>query len=76
MAPNTVDLIYGKSININSKLDYAQICFDYIHHNPVKAGLVVEITDWLFSSARDYFETREGDLVNKTRALEFIEIKR
>jgi hypothetical protein len=27
---------------------------DYIHENPVKAGLVENPSDWLMSSARDY----------------------
>jgi putative transposase len=28
---------------------------NYIHNNPVRAGLVKEITDWKFSSARNYY---------------------
>ena len=28
---------------------------NYIHNNPVKAGLVDEITKWPYSSARNYF---------------------
>jgi len=28
---------------------------NYIHYNPVKAGLVEEMTDWKYSSARNYF---------------------
>jgi REP element-mobilizing transposase RayT len=28
---------------------------NYIHNNPVNAGLVKEITDWKFSSARNYY---------------------
>ena len=28
---------------------------DYIHKNPVKAGLVENITDWKYSSARNYY---------------------
>jgi hypothetical protein len=27
---------------------------DYLHHNPVRAGLVEEPGDWLYSSARGY----------------------
>jgi putative transposase len=27
---------------------------DYIHHNPVRAGLVEKAEDWLYSSARNY----------------------
>jgi len=28
---------------------------NYIHDNPVRAGLADEVTDWLYSSARDYY---------------------
>ncbi len=42
-----------------------QICFNYIHNNPVKAGLVTFATDWEFSSARDIAELRAGSLINK-----------
>ncbi len=45
--------------------EYPHICFHYIHQNPVKAGLVKQITDWEYSSARDYAELRQGKLVNK-----------
>jgi putative transposase len=27
---------------------------DYLHHNPVRAGLVVRAEDWYYSSARNY----------------------
>jgi REP element-mobilizing transposase RayT len=27
---------------------------EYLHHNPVRAGLVAQAEDWLYSSARDY----------------------
>ena len=36
---------------------------DYIHNNPVEAGVVEEPQHYLFSSARDYCENRKG-LVN------------
>lgn len=32
-----------------------KIKIDYIHNNPVKAGLVENITDWNYSSARNYY---------------------
>jgi len=50
---------------------YPKVCFDYIHKNPVSAGLVKQITDWEYSSARDYFGRRDGSLVNKQIAIEF-----
>lgn len=33
---------------------------DYIHNNPVVAGIVDEPQHYLLSSARDYFENRKG----------------
>ena len=49
---------------INAK-EYPQICFNYIHNNPVKAWLVDAPDEWEFSSFREFFG---GEiLVNKTR---------
>ena len=62
-------------IKINTKnpeLQYPQICFNYIHQNPVKAGLVQNAVDWEFSSARDYAALRTGNLVNKRLARGYI----
>lgn len=44
---------------------YLHTCFRYIHHNPVKAGLVEKETDWEFSSARDFTFLRDGTLINR-----------
>jgi REP element-mobilizing transposase RayT len=35
---------------------------DYIHENPVKAGLVRQATDWRFSSARDWLLDEVGEI--------------
>ena len=60
-------------INVQHPEDqYPQICFNYIHQNPVKAGLVSVETDWEFSSARDYAGMRNGQLINKKAALKYI----
>jgi putative transposase len=60
-------------INIqNPEEQYPQICFDYIHQNPVKAKLVKNITDWQFSSAMDYAGIRDGKLVDKEIAHRYV----
>jgi putative transposase len=51
---------------------YPQVCFDYIHQNPVKAGLVNSAVEWEFSSAGDYAGLRNGKLVNKLVANEYV----
>jgi putative transposase len=53
---------------------YPQICFEYIHQNPVKASLVKNAEDWEFSSYRDYYGDRKGTLANKEAAQKYISI--
>ena len=33
---------------------------DYLHKNPVRAGIVNEAQDYVYSSAVDYYTTRKG----------------
>jgi putative transposase len=42
-----------------------QICFDYIHQNPVEAGLVALAVDWEWSSAKTYIQGGEDIISNK-----------
>lgn len=53
---------------------YPQVLFNYIHQNPVKAGLVRNEVDWEFSSALDYAGYRNGTLINKKVAAEYVNI--
>ena len=43
---------------------YPQVCFDYIHNNPVAANIVKAPQDWEFSSFRDVVGLRNGTLVD------------
>ncbi len=62
-------------INIkNPEKQYPQECFNYIHHNPVKARLVKNAVDWEFSSAMDYAALRDGKLINKVVVEEYVKI--
>lgn len=58
-------------INIQDQVQYSQVCFDYIHQNPVKANLVNNTIDWEFSSAVDYAGSRDGKLINKKVVKEY-----
>lgn len=49
----------------NQRNEYPQICFNYIHLNPVNAYLVKKDTEWDFSSAKDYSGLRNGKLAIK-----------
>lgn len=44
--------------------DYPFVCFNYIHQNPLKAGLVKKMEDWKYSSFPDYLGNRNGTLCN------------
>ena len=57
----------------NPEKEYPLICFNYIHNNPVKANLVHKASDWEFSSAQDYAGIRNGMLINKELANEYID---
>ncbi len=42
--------------------NYPFICFQYIHQNPLKAGLVERMEEWEYSSFKDYLKIRNGSL--------------
>ena len=46
---------------------YPQVCFNYIHQNPVKAALVGRAEDWEFSSYTDLVGMRGGTLINREK---------
>jgi putative transposase len=73
ITPSFYNTNSGTQINIlNPEKQYPEICFHYIHQNPVVAKLVEKTTDWEFSSARDYAGLRNGKLVNKEIAKQYI----
>ncbi len=64
-----------KSKNLyDGKMNYAEQAFNYIHQNPVKAGLCDEMHDWEFSSYRDYAGLRNGKLCNKDLAVRLLNV--
>lgn len=57
--------MFGTVINTESNdVCYPQICFNYIHSNPVEANLVLQEEDWIYSSYRDFIGLRSGTLIN------------
>jgi putative transposase len=51
---------YDRQVICTTKVLIKKI--EYIHFNPVKAGLVARPQDWKWSSAGDYIEGRDGPL--------------
>ena len=74
ITPSFFNTAFGTQINVRiSEKEYPQACFNYIHQNPIKAKLVKHLEDWEFSSYPDYVALRNGQLINKERAAEFVE---
>jgi len=73
LTPSYFNTAFGAQINVRiPEREYPQACFKYIHQNPIMAKLVTKPEDWEFSSFADYFGDRNGKLVNRDRAGEFI----
>lgn len=71
--PSFIVKNYNAKIRINlSEHQYPQVCFDYIHQNPVKVNLVQKAVDWQFSSAQTYSGIRKEILINKIIAKEYL----
>jgi len=72
VSPAYFNTAFGTHINIlPTEKQYPQMCFNYIHNNPVAANIVSLPEEWEFSSARDYSGLRNGTLVNKNLAEDF-----
>ena len=54
----------------------ALMCFNYIHQNPWKSGIVDKIEEWLYSSFRDYVGLRNGTLCNQKKAYELLALNK
>jgi putative transposase len=70
-APAYFDTHFGMMGNLDlPETNYLNVCFNYIHLNPVNGKLVENPEDWEFSSYRDYYCGRNGKLVNRELAKE------
>ncbi|MBA4411521.1 MAG: hypothetical protein Q8S54_10745 [Bacteroidota bacterium] len=70
-APAYFDTHFGMLGNLDlPEANYLNVCFNYIHLNPVNDRLVRNPEDWEFSSYRDYYCGRKGKLVNRELARE------
>ncbi|MFN8284475.1 MAG: hypothetical protein U0U67_14735 [Chitinophagales bacterium] len=66
--------------NTKSKLiaghsnDYLFTCFNYIHQNPLKAGLVSKMEDWEFSSFNEYLKRSNSSICSTETAEKYLNI--
>jgi len=63
------------SLNSQSSERYVRTCFHYIHQNPLKAGIAKTLSQWPFSSYRDYAGVRNGTLPNVKKGYKMIGFK-
>ena len=54
--------------------NYGYICMNYIHQNPMKAGLVKRMEDWEYSSFNDYCGNRSETMCNKELASQLLDL--
>lgn len=54
--------------------DYLLTCFHYIHQNPLKAKLLNNLKEWVYSSYPDYYCNRNGTICNKNLAIQLLGI--
>jgi len=72
VTPTWFETTFGAIINIpDSEKEYPQVCFNYIHQNPITAQLAKNPADWEYSSYRDFAGVRNGSLINRERVKEF-----
>jgi len=71
VSPAYFNTHFGMMGNLDTpETNYLNVCFDYIHQNPVSGKQVANPEDWEFSSYRDYYCGRKGKLVNRELAKE------
>ena len=56
-------------------LDYSTACFNYIHQNPLRAGLVTNLKEWVFSSYHEFLSRRQNGLCNIKIAMALIDME-
>jgi len=64
---------FGNFRSINQK-NYLLTCFNYIHQNPLIAGLVDQISEWDYSSYKDYAGLRDETIINKDVAVNMLNL--
>ena len=56
--------------------DYSYVCFNYIHQNPLRAGLIRKLEHWPYSSFNEYFSTVKLKLCNIRLATALLDLNK
>ena len=65
-----------KAKELDPSEGYGLRCFQYIHYNPMAAGLETTLGVWPYSSLPDYLGTRNGQLPDKELAYARLDLSR
>ena len=72
ISPSWFNTASGAMIQVDDpERQYPQICFNYIHDNPVNDGLTKCAVDWEFSSMREVIHKPADSLMSLMRAEEY-----
>ena len=56
--------------------DYSYVCFNYIHQNPLRAGLIRKLEHWPYSSFNEYFSSVKLKLCNIRLATALLDLNK
>ena len=54
--------------------DYSYVCFNYIHQNPLRSGLVRKLENWPYSSFQEYITEAKLEVCNRHLATSLLEL--
>jgi putative transposase len=54
--------------------DYSYVCFNYIHQNPLRSGLVRKLENWPYSSFNEYHASAKLKYCNQKLATELLDL--
>ena len=54
--------------------DYGYVCFNYIHQNPLRSGLVRKLENWPYSSFQEYITVPKLEFCNKQLATALLDL--
>lgn len=64
----------SKSVSDWYNYDYAFTCLNYIHQNPLNAGLVKKLEDWKYSSFVEYLGLKSNPICNLKDVRQFFNL--
>ena len=64
----------AKLIDTNNDSKYLITCFQYIHQNPLKAGLVQRMEDWKYSSFSLYKDLSESTFTCVDKGIKYLDL--